>query len=446
MFTQAQKVYNEYSPQFWMVVATSFIDRIGGTMLFPFFSLYITSKFEVGMTEAGIVLGILSAFGLVSNFIGGALTDKYGRKKLVIFGLIFSAISTFSLGLVEEMVYLYSIAVIVGLFSNIGNPARQAMIADILPEEQRAEGFGILRVIANLSWIIGPMIGGFVAKKSFFALFVADAVISTIVAVLFYFLIKESKPEISEEIKSESLMLVFSGYLKVMKNLAYMAFISVSILMGLVYLQMYNSLSVYMRDVHGLGPQSYGLLMVTSSVTVILFQFKMSRSIKYRGPFVMMAFGSFFYAIGFSMFGFDPLGLVERSFQFFQWSITLSGTLVWFMLGIFIVTIGEMIVMPVSQALAANFSPEDMRGRYMAIFSLAWAIPATFGPGLAGLILDNKSYNPNLLWHLGGILCLIAMISFFGLHIKLGKRNRFAPAKIDTSRSVSEKSGEIASL
>jgi MFS family permease len=39
-----------------------------------------------------------------------------------------------------------------------------------------------------------------------------------------------------------------------------------------------------------------------------------------------------------------------------------------------------MIIMPVSQALAANFAPEAMRGRYMAVFSLAWAIPATVGP------------------------------------------------------------------
>jgi len=142
----------------------------------------------------------------------------------------------------------------------------------------------------------------------------------------------------------------------------------------------------------------------------------------------MMALGAFFYAIGFSMFGFDPLNAFGTSFMLYNWEVSLSGTFIWFMSAVVIITIGEMIIMPVSQALAANFAPEDMRGRYMAIFSIAWAIPATFGPALAGLILDNKSYDPNILWYLGGIICLVSVLGFYLLHLRLGKQARFAPA------------------
>lgn len=426
MLISLKNIYNEYSPKFWLVVAVSFIDRIGGTMLFPFFSLYITWKFEVGMTQAGIVLGIFAAFGMVGNMIGGALTDKFGRRNLIIFGLVASAFSTLSLGLVNNLTVLYPLAVIVGLFSHIGGPARQAMIADILPEEQRAEGFGVLRVVANLSWIIGPIIGGFVANRSYFALFVTDAIISSVVAILFYLLISETKPEASPDAESESMLQTFKGYFLVIRNMAYMAFIAASILMGLVYQQMYNSLSVYLRDNHQIEPQGYGFLMTTSAITVILFQFWTTRRIKLRAPFIMMALGAFFYGVGFLMFGFDPLGGFSDTFYLFQWSISLSGTFIWFMSAIVTITIGEMIIMPVSQALAANFAPEEMRGRYMAIYSLAWAVPATFGPVLAGLILDNKNYNPNLLWYLGGLLCLISVIGFYALHLRLGKQKRFA--------------------
>jgi MFS family permease len=95
-------------------------------------------------------------------------------------------------------------------------------------------------------------------------------------------------------------------------------------------------------------------------------------------------------------------------------------------LNIVIITIGEMIVVPTSQALAANFAPEDMRGRYMAVYGLSWAIPSTIGPGAAGYILDN--YNPNLLWYIGGVLCLFAVFGFYILHLKLGKRERFIAA------------------
>ena len=406
MFRSWKDTFHEYPRQFWIVVGVSFIDRVGGTMLFPFFSLYITEKFGVGMTQAGIVLGLFSAFGLIGNMIGGALTDKFGRRKLIIAGLIFSAFSTLTLGLVTEFSMLFPLAAFIGLFSSMAGPAHQAMVADILPEEQRTEGFGLLYVMANLAWIIGPSIGGFIANRSYFALFVTDAVASSIVAVLFYFLIAETKPELQEGEEDEGMLQTFQGYFKVLRNFAFMAFITTAVLMGLVYTQMYNSLSVYLRDVHAIDPQGYGFLMTTSALTVIAMQYWLTRRIKGRSPFLLMALGATFYAIGFTLFG--------------------VVTLYWmFALNIVIITFGEMIIMPVSQTLAANFAPADMRGRYMAVFSFAWAIPATLGPALAGLILDN--YNPNLLWYLGGVLCLISVVGFYLLHVRLGHQERFAP-------------------
>jgi MFS family permease len=171
---------------------------------------------------------------------------------------------------------------------------------------------------------------------------------------------------------------------------------------------MYNSLSVFLRDTHGLDPQTFGFLMTSSAITVIIFQFSTTRAIKGRPPFLMMALGTFFYMIGFGMFGF-------------------VGVFWLFAAAIVIITIGEMIIMPTSQALAANFAPEDMRGRYMAVFSIAWALPSTFGPSAAGLILDN--YNPFLLWYVAAGLSAVTILGFYILHLWLGKRDRFNPAE-----------------
>ncbi len=406
MFNRIRAIYHEFPRKFWTVVGVSFIDRVGGTLLFPFFALYITEKFGVGMTEAGIILGLFSIFGLIGGIIGGALTDRLGRRKLILFGLVFSALSTLTLGLVNDFAMLIPLAIIIGLLSDVAGPAHGAMIADILPENQRQEGFGILRVVGNMAWIIGPTIGGFVAGRSFLALFVIDAVISCIVAVLFYLLMPETKPEAHPDQPPESMAATFRGYGVVMRDLAFVAFLGAGILMGVVYQQMYNSLSVYLRDVHGIQPQGYGFLLTSSAITVILLQFTVTRLIKRRPPFLMMAIGTVFYVIGFSMFGFVS----------WYWL---------FVLAIVVITFGEMIIMPTSQALAANFAPEQMRGRYMALFGFTWAIPATIGPGAAGYILDN--YNPNLLWFIGGVLCVVASLGFYALHLRLGRQPRFAP-------------------
>ncbi|MCO6451466.1 MAG: MFS transporter [Caldilineales bacterium] len=403
-------IYREYPSKFWMVVGVSFVDGIGGRMLFPFFSLYITQRFGVGMTQAGIILGIFSFFGIIGGIIGGVLTDRFGRRKPIIFGLVASAGSMLTLGFVDEFWMLFPLAVIIGLLSDVAGPAHQAMIADILPEKQRAEGFGVMRVVGNLTWIIGPTIGGFVATRSYLALFIADAVISCIVAVLFYFLISETKPESTAEEASESFLSTFRGYGQVLRDYAFVAFIAATMLMGVVYLQMYNSLSVFLRDNHGVNEQGYGFLMTTSAITVILLQFWVTRRIKHSPPFLMMAFGTVFYMVGFSMFGF-----VDAYWLFVS--------------AIVVITFGEMIVVPVSQALAANFAPQALRGRYMAMFSLTWMIPATIGPGAAGVILDN--YNPNLLWFLGGILCAISVLAYLALNQRLGSKQRFAPAPVE---------------
>jgi len=404
MFNRLRNIYHDFPQKFWVVVGASFIDRVGGTLLFPFFSLYITQKFNVGMTQAGIVLGTFAAFGLIGSMIGGALTDKLGRKNLILFGLIFSALSTLSLGLVNEFSALIFLAVVIGLLSNIAGPAHQAMVADLLPEDKRQEGFGILRVVGNMAWIIGPTIGGFIANRSYFMLFVLDAVISCIVAVIIFYYISETKPETTKE--PESMLKTFAGYGVVLRDYAYVAFLVVSMVMGIVYQQMYNTLSVYLRDNHGIEPQGYGFLLTVSAIIVILFQFQTTRVIKKYPTFIMMALGTFFYMIGFGMFGFV--------------------TAYWlFAAAIVIITIGEMVIMPTSSALATNFAPEDMRGRYMAIFGLSWTLPATFGPSAAGLILDN--YNPNLLWYVGAGLCALSVLGFYILHLWLGKRVRFNP-------------------
>src|SRR5512147_1656586 len=111
MFTQFRKIYYEFPRLFWVVVGVRFVDGIGGTLLFPFFALYITQKFGVGMTQAGILLGMSSLFGLVGSMIGGALTDRFGRRRLILFGLTFSALSSLSLGLAWDIKILYFLIV-----------------------------------------------------------------------------------------------------------------------------------------------------------------------------------------------------------------------------------------------------------------------------------------------------------------------------------------------
>ena len=409
MLTRIKKTYDEFPPLFWVVVGTLFIDAIGSTLLFPFFALYITQKFGVGMTQAGILLGMSSLFGLIGSVIGGAITDRFGRRRLILFGLIFSALSSLLFGLAWDVKILYVLVVVVGLLSRVANPAYDAMLADILPEAKRQEAFGITRVAFNYAWIFGTALGGLIAARSFLALFVIDAGLSLFVASILLIFLPETKPAVQGEAKkNESLFKTAAGYGVVLRDLAYMSFTLAGMLVLIVYQQQYSSFPVYLLNFHNIDSRSYGVMLAISGLEVVLFQIWISRVISKYPPFLMMMLGSLFFMAGFTMIGF------VKGFPLFALAVVIA-------------TIGEMILFPTNKALAANFAPEDMRGRYMAVYDLGWTLPATIGPAAAGLILDN--YNPNLLWYIGGLLCTIAAIGFFDLHLWLGSQKRFVPAQ-----------------
>ena len=387
--------YYEYPRTFWTLVVVTFIDHIGGFLLFPFFALYITKKFEVGMTEVGVLFALFAVSGLFGSFIGGALTDRLGRKNMIIFSLLTSAFSTLAMGFVNQLELFYLISIISGLFSSTGGPAYNAIIGDLLPEEQRAQGFSIMRVAFNVSAAIGPALGGLLASRSYLALFVTDAVISSIVAVIVYLTIPETKPEAKPGKEPETISESFKGYFLVLRNTAFVFFILASTLAWMIYMNFNSTLGVFLRDSRGIPESGYGGLISMNAIMVVTMQFWITRKVEKYPSMLMMAAGTLIFAFGFFMYG-----IFESYF--------------WFIIAMVFITIGEMITVPISNAEVINFAPEDMRGRYGAVYGLAWTLPSMIGPYLAGLIMDN--HNPNWLWYACGILGLMAAFAFIGIH------------------------------
>jgi MFS family permease len=392
---RALQIYREYPRTFWMMIAVNFIDRLGGSLLFPFFALYVTQKFNVGMTEVGVLFAAFSISSFVGAFPGGALTDRFGRKGIIIFSLVSTSLSTLLMGFVSEFQFFLIVAFISGIFTDVGGPAYEAVFMDLLPEEKRASGFGIRRVAFNLAVVIGPVIGGFVAARSYLALFIIDAVVSGIVALLMFLLIPETKPAAEPGQAQESTGESFAGYLKVVRDGGFIAFILVSLLTWLVFVNMSTTLGVFLRDQYSVPASGYGTLISINAAMVVLLQFPITRRTEKKPPMLMMALGAFFIAAGLAVYGF-----VDR---FWLFGVAMA-----------ILTIGEMITVPMSNALVAFFSPEEMRGRYNFIYGLSWGIAFGVGPYLAGRIMDT--YNPNLLWYLCGVIGMLSVLGFLILH------------------------------
>jgi MFS family permease len=391
LLTRTRNVYNAYPRAFWTYNIIVFIDRLGGFMLYPFFALYLTQKFDIGMSTVGILFAIFSIAGMMGSALGGALADRMGRKVVIVFSLIFSSISALGIAFAPSLEIFTAVVFVVGTLSHIGHPAHEAVVADLLPPEKRAEGYGIIRVVFNLAVIIAPPLAGLLISNSYLTLFLVDAAISLLSAGIVLIALPETKPQALAHTKPETMKQTFAGYGRVFKDTSFLAFIGVTVMMTLVYMNMNSTLGVYLRDQHGLPELSYGLLISINAVIVVLLQFWVTHRLQNYRPLLMMAAGSMLYAIGFAMYGF------------------MAGFAL-FVVAMVVITIGEMIVTPFQQSLVASFAPEDMRGRYMAVSGLTWSIAFTVGPYFAGLMLDSG--NPNLLWVFCGIVGILAALGF----------------------------------
>ena len=390
-----KKIFHDYPRAFWIYNVVVFVDRLGGFMLYPFFALYLTKKFGIGMSTVGILFALFSVSGMIGGALGGALADRIGRKWAVVASLLLSSFSALGMGFAPTLAVFVAVSAIVGTLSSIGGPAEEAVVADLLPPEKRPEGYGIIRIVFNIAVIIAPPIAGMLVTYSYLTLFIVDAVISAIAAGIVFFALPETKPAPKTDAKPETLSQTFAGYVKVVKDVPFLLFIGVTILMTLVYMNMNTTLGVFLRDYRGLQEIGYGTLLSINAIMVVVMQFWITHQLEKNKPMLMMALGCLLYAIGFTMYGF------------------VTG-FVFFVIAMVIITLGEMVVSPFIQSLVAGFAPEDMRGRYMAVSGLSWSIAYMVGPYFAGLLLDSS--NPNILWYVSGFIGLLAAIGYLGLN------------------------------
>ena len=395
------KKFFKYPNPFKVLILATFIDRLGGFLLFPFFSVYLIDHFNVTIVEVGFLFFIFALGSIIGSTIGGALTDKYGRRSMLLFGLISSGVGSILMGIVNDLYLFFVIAAVLGILGDLGGPARQAMVVDLLPEDRRADGFGLLRVAVNLAAVGGPILGGLLYQYSYLILFISDAVSSLITALIVFIVIPETKPEKQDDKPEESIMKTLKGYIEVIKDYVFISFLIVSALTVLVYMQMNSTLSVFLWEMYNFPLEWFGALLSMNALMVVALQFWITRRIAKYAPMKMMALGTILYMIGFGMYGFVS-----------EWYL--------FFVAMAILTVGEMIVIPVAQAVVARFATEDKRGRYMAVYGFHWSIPTLFG--VSGASFIYFFIGPNWVWYIAGLLCFVAIFGFWILNGVTKKR------------------------
>jgi MFS family permease len=388
---RVQKLLAEFPRQFWIIFGGTLVNSTGSGMVFPFLTLYLHQRLNLSMVYVGVILMFWAISGLVGQIIGGAFTDRFGRKRLMAFSLASNAVMLALFGFADSFVIAAIVVSITGFVSALYQPARDAMIADLVESDKRPQAYGLIRVVANLGIAIGPALGGFLAAQSYLITFMSSASATFTYFLITTFLMHETKPSVPPHHATDTAP---GNLMTVLRDTRFVAFCIGGICCTVLAAQMMAVLPVYMKDQFGLGEMYFGWVMTTNAAMVVLLQLPITRITRKIPRLFLTAAGAILYALGVS-------------------GVALGSAFPHFIAAMVVYTFGEMILVPTSTAVTADLAPADLRGRYMGMLGLTWSVGFGIGPIIGGLISDHLA--PIALWPLTALSGVIAAIIFLAL-------------------------------
>jgi MFS family permease len=365
------------------------ISTIGSSMIWPFLMIYVRQRVDMPLTQAASLMTINATAGLIAAFIAGPITDRIGRKWVMVVSLVGNGAVYFFMSNADSYLRFAVLMTMSGTFNPLYRVGADAMLADLIAPEKRPDAYALMRLSNNAGIAIGPMVGGFLSSISYTITFILAGSGMLIYSLLMAFFAKETLPQSVNQ--SENLMKTFGGYLQVFHDSKFLSFVGAFILAQMCAVMIWILMPVYANGIYNVSESLYGFIPATNALMVVFLQVYVTKITKRYRPLPVMAVGTFFYTIAVG-------------------SVVLSHSFIGFWINIVIMTVGELILMPTASAYAAGLAPTEMRGRYMSVVGLSWSAAAGIAPLLGGYLNDNVS--PVATWYGGFVIGIIGVLDF----------------------------------
>jgi MFS transporter, DHA1 family, tetracycline resistance protein len=193
-----------------ILLLTVFIDMVGFGIVVPVLPLY-TERFGASPFTIGMLVAVYSAMGFIFSPIVGALSDRLGRRSILLFSTIGQATGFFIMGAANTLLWLFIARILDGIFgANVSTT--QAYVADVSAPEDRSRALGLLGAAFGVGFICGPLTGGLLSQISLSAPFYFAGALAAVNAVLIFFVLPESRPtEDKSKPDKETYLTLFQG-------------------------------------------------------------------------------------------------------------------------------------------------------------------------------------------------------------------------------------------
>jgi MFS family permease len=402
-----KRSWHKFDSRIYILSLGWLISSAGFAVVIPYISIYLHDRLGLSMTQVGVFFLVMAVFRSIPQPFTGMTSDRFGRVSVmgwtqVLRCLTFAGVSY----VIWEGLGFWPLAAVISfnwLFGAFLHPTANAMVADLVPRQDRIQAYALLRIAGNVGWAAGPLVGGFLADVSYALLFLVSASFTLLSGLLFLVILKEpSRRRNAGERRFDLHSLIPTAKDKLLYTHCLISF-----LLFLAVAQLIAALSVYSVDTIGISQSQLGQLYFINGAMVVLLQYPVSGLFKRMRLTRQLATGAMIHALGYLSVGFSS--------DFHHLALCMV-----------IITTGEMIVSPPVVTMVANLSSPEQYGRNMGLFGFFQMGGWSIGPFIGGSLLDLFASNQTLMW-----VCIFGMaVAAAGLYLVL---ERFVSDELNDS-------------
>ncbi|MBH1988246.1 MAG: MFS transporter [Burkholderiales bacterium] len=375
------------------IMITVLLDMMSIGIIAPVLPKLIGTFMDSG-AGTSVGYGLAQAAFAVAQFFSapvlGALSDRYGRRPVLLLGLFGMAINFFVTALATEFWMLLAVRIMGGaVCANIA--VANAYVADITEPQDRAKNYGLLGAMFGVGFILGPVMGGVLGDIDVHWPFMLAGSLTLLNCVYGYFVLPESLPQD----KRREFVLARANPFTALANLRELKGVEILLwVMGLSILAqfcLHTSWFLYTEFKFGWTPKDNGLSLFAVGMMAVLVQGGLLRQFQKFMPTDKLV----------------RIGLVSSTVAFAAWGLVPEG---WMMYVIIAANLFGYMVQPGLQSLVANAVDPTRQGESMGAVSSLNSVAAVLGPLMGSPLLAAVSHFPQGDWRIGAPFYLCAAI------------------------------------
>jgi DHA1 family tetracycline resistance protein-like MFS transporter len=356
-----------------LIFLTVFIDLLGFGILIPILPTFAKIELLVDETAIGLVVAVYSFVQFIFNPILGRLSDKYGRKPIIVISLFINAIGYVLFAFTTSFIILLAARIVAGIGGSSISVA-QAYIADVTTKENRAKGMGIIGAAFGLGFVFGPLMGGFLASYGYMVTGFASAAFSILAFIVTIALLPESNVNRKAPAETKRKLIDVDGLKNVFAKPERAMLIFLFFVLTFSFANIYGTFALLGLQVYGFSDMQNGFMFGIIGLTSAIVQGGLiGRISKVFSKINILKFGSFFIMVG--------LALLPYGETFLGLAIICI-----------LLSIGTGIFQPTVLSLISEVTPEDEQGVTLGVNQSVSAMARVLGPLWGGFAFEFLGY------------------------------------------------------